>query len=294
MLNNKSLKFEVARLIDIKTLVQTYAEIAASRMQKIRNSVIQNRVFLLGLREIFSQVHFSYQTEVNKLLKRKKNVVRQAFNNSTMLNKEVSVLISSNAGLYGDIIRKTFEKFYNYYQENRNDLDIIIIGRQGASLFRELEVNNTFTYFDFPDDKLDFEILKNIVARLISYGKVSVFYGQFDSIVSQSPVKSYITGDTSETDSNVAKVKYIFEPSLDEIVYFFETEIFSSLFVQTFHESQLARYASRMLNLDAASEKIRSKLKKLEMEKRRLKHQIMNRKQLEVISGLSLWGKTDL
>ena len=47
--------------------------------------------------------------------------------------------------------------------------------------------------------------------------------------------------------------KYIFEPSLETIVIFFETEIFSSLLEQVFHESRLAKLASRMVLLDRAS-----------------------------------------
>ena len=86
------------------------------------------------------------------------------------------------------------------------------------------------------------------------------------------------------------KVKYFFEPSLEKIMAFFEAEIFSSIFEQTIFESQLAKFASRMTSLEIRVEKIKELLKQIDIEKQKVKHRIMNKKQLDVLSSISLWS----
>ena len=62
---------------------------------------------------------------------------------------------------------------------------------------------------------------------------------------------------------------YFFEPSLEEVVIFFETEIFASLLEQVFHESRLAKTASRMMLLDRASQNIDKSFDRLFFQKQR-------------------------
>jgi hypothetical protein len=46
-----------------------------------------------------------------------------------------------------------------------------------------------------------------------------------------------------------------------------------------------------MLDLDASSERIKTSLKKVELEDLRYSHRLTNRKQLDSLVGLSLWKK---
>ena len=57
-------------------------------------------------------------------------------------------------------------------------------------------------------------------------------------------------------------IKFIFEPSLEEVFNFFDAEIVASLLQQTFHESRLAKLASRLLLLDRSIVKVEEALGK--------------------------------
>jgi F0F1-type ATP synthase gamma subunit len=61
MTGKRELKREKDFLINLRTIMETYEEIAATRMTRVRTSVLQNRNFLLGLNSIFKQVRFSYE-----------------------------------------------------------------------------------------------------------------------------------------------------------------------------------------------------------------------------------------
>ncbi len=70
---------------------------------------------------------------------------------------------------------------------------------------------------------------------------------------------------------------------------FFEKEIFASMLDQTVRESQLAKFASRMVALNRAGENIKSSLDISVIQKRVIDHALANKKQLNAISSISLW-----
>ena len=72
---------------------------------------------------------------------------------------------------------------------------------------------------------------------------------------------------------------------------FFEAKIFASLFDQTVFESQLAKFASRMTSLEQRVENIQDILKDMALEKEKIRHRIINKKQLETFSSMALWNQ---
>lgn len=290
MINKREVISEIERLTGIKILVEAYEEIAATRMRRIRNSVLQSRGFLEGLTQVYKEVQASYKDQIERLMKKKKVKDKsKLFAIAPKNGKTVSVLISANTGLYGDIIKRTFFLFLENVK--KGGVDLAIIGKLGRDLFEEEGLKTPYEYFDLPDSSVDEESLKKISHHLAQYEKIVVFYGQFQNVVSQNPTMANISDTELGKGEEGVKIKYLFEPSLEKIMVFFETEIFASIFEQTVHESQLAKFASRMITLDGAIENIKETLKKVEFQKRLITHRTINRKQLESLSGMNLWKK---
>ncbi|MFH1536276.1 MAG: FoF1 ATP synthase subunit gamma [Patescibacteria group bacterium] len=289
MINKKNVIAEIETLSGVKTLVGAYEEIAATRMRKIRGQVLQSRDFLSGLTAILKDVQMSYKKEVMALMKRKKVKDPSKISLIPHNGKTVSVLISANTGLYGDIVKKTFYLFSDAIGKEKTDLTII--GRLGRSYLNEMDPKREFTYFDFPDNMIDSEELRKIGNHIVQYEKVVIYYGQFQNIVTQNAIALNISDTQIEGETQAPGLKYFFEPSLEKIIVFFEKEIFASIFEQSIHESQLAKFASRMISLDQAVGNIRDKLKKAEFQKRAVLHREINKKQLESLSGIHLWQK---
>jgi ATP synthase F1 gamma subunit len=294
-MNKNKLTEEMAILSSIHTIVETYEEIAAMRMRKVKKSVLQNREFLSGLNEIFQQVEHSYAEEIEALHKgrqRGNSSVPSISNNG----KTVHVLLSANTGLYGDLIKKTFSLFVKESVESNSDM--AIIGRLGRNLFEEsVSARNTgtmeYTYFDLPDSIQISNEIKKIFNFLVQYKNIVVYHGIFRNILSQIPTKSYIARDILQTEmsENEARVECIFEPTIENIVSFFENQILSALFEQSVYESNLSKYASRMISLDYASVNIESKIKSTKYQRKKLNHGLVNSKQLSLMTGMSLWRK---
>lgn len=286
----KQIVEEIKSLENIQGLVQTYEEIAASRMQKVKNSVLSNREFLDVLGEIFAQVKFSYEREIAAL--KDKAEKEKSLSIIARNGKTVSVLLSANTGLYGDIIRNTFEKFLGGIRDK--ETDIVIVGRIGKGTFESMLpdlATKDYKYFELSDSTSAPEDFREIISYIVEYEKVVVYHGRFESILSQVPVEDVLTGEyVMEEQVAVEGQAYIFEPSLPAIVSFFESEILASIFEQSLHESSLSKFASRMINLDRAVVNIDESLVKTNFRWQRARHQNMNKKQLGMLASMSLWG----
>lgn len=289
MRNRRNLLAELYELGNFQSLTETFTEIAATKMQRVRDSVVKSREYVDGINVIFGDIKTTYEVELKRISKRAGTKSLRKNNGKTAI-----VFISANTGLYGDIVRRVFYKFVD--EVKKSTADAVIIGKSGKKMVTEEGVTlQNINFFEYPDDAIDFEALKPIMNLLTQYEKVIVHYGKFESIVNQSPTASDITGGSSNspqvTSSNqpVATTSYLIEPTLEEVMTFFENEIITSVFVQTVHESQLAKFASRMLYMDSANQRIKDQIKATEFEKQRLKHQSANKKQLQTLSSVSLW-----
>jgi ATP synthase F1 gamma subunit len=293
MITKKNLENEITNLIGLRVMVRAYEEIAASRIKKSRDSVLRNRAFMSEVNEIFEEVITSYRKQIEEYMKQRK---AKSINDLTFVNKNgktLYLLISANTGLYGSLIKRTFELFIQKTKQKKGD--IAIIGRLGQSMWQASGQKDQYYYFDFPDQSVDSDALKKILDFLISYQSVVIFYGEFQNLVRQDATYSDISGNSFESEANTGKprpiIKYYFEPSLAKILEFFEKQIFAAIFEQTVRESQLAKLASRLTLLDSASENISKKIDNVTIEKNIIHHQHLNKKQLETFASRSLWDK---
>jgi len=287
MVTKKEIIREKDFLVTLRTILETYEEIAATRMARIRSSVLASRDFLLEINAIFQQVKSSYKNQIALLMSKKKikDPTKLTFINRN--GKTLYVFVSANTGLYGDIIKKTYDVFAASLKKTPGD--VVILGKLGLEIFQSEKINASLTYFDFPDNKIDNNIVKKIVEHIIVYERVLVFYEQFNNVISQSPIVTNISGDPLPWEQAGPKAKYFFEPSLEKIMEFFEKEIFGSIFQQTIFESELAKFAARMVSLDFASENTKNRLKQVTIEGNRIKHQEHNKRQLEKFASMRLW-----
>ncbi len=268
-------------------LSKAYATIASARMQATRQTVLSNRDFLSELDTIFKEVRANFRREIKNMTKKRKGGGITFIPHN---GKTASVLLSANTGLYGSVVSGTFRLFAKEVKEKGTEATIV--GKLGLSYFLQEFPNTPYTYFDFLDYGKKREDLGFLIKHLVQYEDIHIFYGKFKSLVNQVPEVYNISAqnpfDTAGVDDkNIAK--YLFEPSLEEILVFFETEMFTSLFEQTISEGQLAKFASRMISMDKAGEKIKDELDKAKIDKMRVMHSIANKKITNTFASLSLW-----
>jgi F-type H+-transporting ATPase subunit gamma len=289
MIDFKSVGKDIEAVNSIKEFIVTNEQIAANNMQKIRDAVVGRRDFLAEITQFYNEVKKSYKSEIEAIkTKTKKTDVDLKEIDLASRNKNLTacILLSTNASLYGDIVRRSYELFAKSADQEK--ADIVIVGKMGKKFYEQDYPDRKFTYFQIPDRNIDAEALKPIILHIIRYGKVIVFHSKFESLIRQTPVAFVLSEAGSSEISNAVEIKYIFEPSLEKIVEYFEKEIFTSIFEQTIQESNLSKFASRMVTLDAASENIKKKLVQLNLKMRVIQHQKMNKDQINSITRVTM------
>jgi F0F1-type ATP synthase gamma subunit len=275
---------EAQELVSLQAMVNVYGDVALSRMAAIRQSVLFARGFLDNLTEVFADVQAAYlkklEHEGANIAKRKKVTVL-SHNGLT-----VSVLISANTRLYGDLVQRTYGAFMDEYRQQGTEATII--GKIGLSMFKEeMGERHQYTYFDYPDDKVNGEALSDIIAHLVQYEEIHLFYGKYKNVVIQDPTRSVLSASRPMGEMGTAsRHAYMFEPSLEEVMRFFEHEIFGTLFDQVMRESILSKFAARLVAMDQADQQIEGKLKKMSQERLMIVHQVANRRQLNSMPSL--------
>jgi len=198
--------------------------------------------------------------------------------------KTVAVYLSANTGLYGDIVRKTFDLFMK--EAEIGNVEATIVGKHGLGLFLSEAVNIPYTYFDLPDHGITSDDLDDIIRHIVQYEEIHVYYGEFLNVIKQRPTELTISANISLKDEGgAARVNYIFEPNFRKILMFFETEIFASLFEQSVREGQLAKFASRVMAMSRAEENIDEGLGKLKFDRLKVTHTESNRKQINSLAS---------
>jgi ATP synthase F1 gamma subunit len=285
---------ELEALNSLKDLAESYEEIAAIQMQKIKDKVLRTRDFLADLSDIFVDLKASYVREMNDLLARRNKGDTTLLPVLQKKGKKLLVYMSSNGKLYGAVTQKTFRLLVqDLHKEMSEDTDLLVIGQAGKELLENAAIGKPFEYFDMPDTGVEIEHIKKLVKHFLLYEKVFIYYGKFDNVVRQNPIATSITGEdifeTEVVSPTPRDDRFIFEPTLEKIFNFFETQIMSNLFSQTLLENQLARHASRVSAMEEALIHIETEGKRLNQQKVRFRRMTQNKKQLETISGIVLW-----
>lgn len=283
----REVKDEIGINQQLKMLMQAYQEHAIVQINFARYSVVSSREFMQELAEIFTNVKASYQAVIAAKQKKSKKKENDPFAKN---GKDALVLLSSNGKFYGDLVTKVCRIFEE--QARNTDADIVIVGKEGRSYYESTKIHKPFTYFELPDTNVPLALLEPVIQKLVSYERVTIFYGKFDNIIVQEPVKANLSGDLAPTaQGGKQQEEFLFEPSVENVMAFFESQIFSLLLNQTVNEGKLARFASRIKAMEIAQNNLQKQLKFLNSREKRLKSMEMNKKQLQLFAGRSLWNK---
>lgn len=290
MQNKWQLQKDIEAIQTLKILVQEYEEISMMRVQKVRDSVFKGRFFLEGLDYIFKDVKLGYRKQLQKLLEKNKKVGHDVLTTLNKNGKSVSVVLSANTSLYGQIVHQVFGMFLEHIQKHE-DTDIVIVGKIGKRLYERSGQKRGYSYFEIPDISAKMEHLRQLLSKIADYQKVDVFYGKFYNVMNQFPAATNVSGQqifAVEEDSR-EKYQIVFEPNVENIFQFFEMQVFNNMFYQTAHEAELARHGSRISEMERSLGNVNKEERLLMDKKSRLKKLIENKKRLEGLAGISLW-----
>lgn len=297
--NIKAINAELDLVGQLESIAQAYEEIAILNIKKTREQVVSMRRFLTDISHIYRDVKYSHEaTLVQMVATSARENTKLSENNekrvSKLNKKPLAVLLTPNAKMYGEIVKQVFEQFYEHV--SHNDCDVAIIGRIGLQLYEE-RTHKQPLYFDIPDFSSNDTDLKPVLYHILGYQQVVVFHGKYQTVITQRPTVSHISGydvfqDFAQTEGESAASEpykpdmYYFEPSLEAISDFFGDQFFSVMFRQSLQEAHLAQFASRLRAMEQALEYIGKEQKSLHASKSRIERRQQNKKQIERLASI--------
>lgn len=288
-MSKRKITKEIQLVQNFKSLATAYQEISQYKMRLTRDSILKNREFLEEISEIFFDVKLSYISILALLLRHhRKNGILQ-FAGIEKNGKKIAVLVTANAKHYGTIVTRVFDTFFTEIQ--KQPCDIFILGKVGRALFDAKQTGRDYAYFEIPDTDSTVDTLAPLIEHLLPYEKVIVYYGKFLNVLSQTPVAVNISGDKPLEEKTLQEhaFTYLFEPHVEEILHFFQTQVFTSLFNQSVHEGELARHASRITSMEETIRLIEETVKILQKQEKMTLIGESNKRQLQQLSGMALW-----
>jgi len=268
----------------IKNITEAYHQIANLRMKQIKERVLKTRYFFNELLNICQRVQSA--SFYSKKKKKSEKIFRKTE------KEEIVIFLSANEFFYGSLILDIWKETEKYVSKRK--VDLLIVGRIGKYLAERSGWGQKFFYFELDDVEPEKEKISEIFDFIQKYKKIIVFHGVYEKILLQKPkmteISSYLP---SQKKLKKEREDYLFEPSIEEILAFFETEIVNILLSQTIFEHQLAKLASRVISMHEANEKAKETEKKLTMIKQKLKKEKINRKQVEYFGKIIFLQKNE-
>lgn len=280
----KVLQSNVSEIDAVRDLTETFEQIASIRIKEAKDQVDFSKKFINDIWTIYSNLRISTLREQGKDTKKiiEKTLVRGG------KGKTIYVVITSTAGLSGEINKKIMEKMLSDYKKAKN-VEIVTIGRYGEIILNERHIP-IVQKFDLPDF-VDEKFIANVISVIKDYERIFVYYEEFESISVQNPKDLELTlNDFKQRELTgndfISPDTYLFEPSYEEVLQYFESIMFGVALSQKVIESKLAQFASRFIAMDEANNVASGMLKKLKMQVFREKRSIKDRRTKEFICVL--------
>lgn len=273
----------------IKSITRVYEEAAARRIKLIQNSVEKVTEFIGDAADTYINVKFGVIADQNAKGGPKKDILAKSFRPKT--KKGVLVLISSHEQYFGNLIPNVFLSWKADME--KTGFDGIILGNTGKRLLDKTDfVPKNLKAYDLNDSDPDWKLIADIGKQIAIYEKVIIFYGQYKTVLNQVAAKEDVSNTI--TVGQVQQVKrYLFESTEDAILAFFEEEVINALLQLKVYESQIARYAARIkiLEIGQVAEKMSQVIGDLSRGRRKVHKSLNNKKQLQLYTGVELWGE---
>lgn len=204
------------------------------------------------------------------------------------IDKELFILITSSAGLSGDIDERLIRLVRKYYDQKKND--IVVIGKHGAQQLTQAGISYQ-KFFNLPkNDPINVEPLMNIVKQ---YRETRVFYQSYVSLTTQEIRTMRLTdvieareAAIDDSKNQITEATYIFEPNTLVVVAHMETSMLRLALLRFIYDSRLAQHASRFRAMSAARERAVDEAGALRVQYNQARRGMIDQRLKEVTAGL--------
>ncbi|MBR9999035.1 MAG: ATP synthase F1 subunit gamma [Cyclobacteriaceae bacterium] len=286
----KEVRNRIKSVKSTQQITKAMKMVAASKLRKAQDSILQMRPFVQKLNDILDNVLQADEMEITSEFAEKRETKRILI-----------VAVTSDRGLCGafnsNIIKRVRTLVNERYRDlyDRDRLDILPIGKKAYDFFRKREYRiidqfwNLYTDMTYGKVKEIAEFTKQSFKER-QYDQVVIVYNEFKNVATQVlrtfqflPIEVDEADVTKETVQN--NMNYIFEPSREYIIRELMPQLLHIQFYQSILESIAAEHGARMTAMEQASENAEEILEELQIAYNRTRQAVITKELNEIVGG---------
>tara|TARA_B100000945_G_C20378911_1_gene596134 strand:- start:189 stop:1040 length:852 start_codon:yes stop_codon:yes gene_type:complete len=273
----KEVKNRIGSVKSTQQLTKAMKMVAAAKLKKAQDKVLQLRPYSKKLNEILSNLSDSINNELFK----ERNV-----------NKVLVVIVSSDKGLCGGFNSSLIKEFKLFNNDNNfNNITVLPIGKKAYDFFKNSNFDLILDYWEelneFSYEKSS-EICDFIISSFIEsrFDKVSIIYNEFKNVAVQKTVsENFLPVIQEETKQNDSNNNYIFEPQKNKIIDDLIPQTLKTQLLKSVLESNASEQGSRMTAMSQATDNAGELLKELKLTYNRSRQAAITKEILEIVGG---------
>lgn len=262
--------------------------VAAAKLRKAQDGIIQLRPYATKLDSIFSNLHTALQGEYSNPYAEEREV------------KHVTlVVITSDRGLCGafnsNILKAAWAKISTEYADYlaSGNLQVLCIGKKSLEFFKRRQVPVIEQYAELFGN-LQFTKVKEAAEYLSETfkngqtDKVELFYNEFKNVATQiqkAEVFLPMKATASDSPASATNADYIFEPNKEDILNSLIPKTLNIKLYKAVRESYAGEMGARMTAMDKATENAGELLKQLKLVYNRSRQAAITKEILEIVGG---------
>jgi len=279
MLSIKEIKNRIGSVTSTQQLTKAMKMVAASKLKRAQDKVIQLRPFSNKLKVILSNLFSSGGVENKYFVRREiKNVL--------------IVVIGSDRGLCGSFnsnLYKEFNAFISASYKNKS-ITVLPIGKKTNDYFNKTNFSLIDDYWQFLRD-FNYEkasYITDVILKLYEsskYDSVDIIYNEFKNVAVQNTIAEKFLPVEETQKENESNVNYIFEPDKTKIISELIPQTLKTQFFKSVLESNASEQGSRMTAMSQATDNAGELLKELRLTYNRTRQAAITKEILEIVGG---------
>lgn len=265
---------DAASIETLKDLTNVFESLASTQVAKVKNKAQISQEFFSLIWKRYTALRVDPASRIG---------ARDVGGNG----RKVSILISAEAGLSGDLDMRMIEVMQRDYDPKTTD--IIVLGSHGANQLSQRGIPY-IRFFQVPESDSYIDV-SPIIDTTLPYDETTVYYAEYLSLGQQEVrsmnLVSHIQAMSDDVPDDVmTDADTIFEPSLEEIADKMEVTMMSLALAQAILQSGLAQAASRFNAMTVAEDRAGELLTEYKLEFHRAKRSESDRRLREVLVGI--------
>jgi F-type H+-transporting ATPase subunit gamma len=279
--SQREIRRRIGSVRNIKQITRAMQFVAASKLRRVQDAVLQARPYSEKLDEVLADVAAVLGSEDHPLLAKRED------------GKRLIVLFTTDRGLAGSLNTNTIRFISRTIVESSDDLEVATVGRKGHAAMRRARVPIAAAFEGYGDRPSFADVLA--LARLITddflggkYASVELAYPKFVSTLNQQPTLEQLLPIVPSNDNEgIPGNQFIFEPSADGVLRQLLPRYVATRLYQAALELAASEQSAKMIAMRNATDNAQELIEDLTLTYNKVRQANITREMIEIATGAS-------